>query len=228
MFRSARQALSLRRHRWVGFTLCAALALLGVSAVIFLTGGSAGTHTGTSSGTRTTKATGTSTGVPGPVAAATHASRAATPKQAHNARVAVHANTAAVLPQGVAAWDAGYGGAAQAAVSKQLGNVLMSYGFHQLPSMKQACGMLTAAVTRAAANAPIPDAAMQMSYQRALAELAKGAADCQAGISTRLQGVEDVVVHEDAPAVNQAMSVLAAGAKDLYQATAKIESTNRR
>ena len=71
--------------------------------------------------------------------------------------------------------------------------------------------------------APIPDAAMQRLYDKALAEMAKGAADCRAAISSHREGVEDIVLHQDTVMLNQAMSLIAAGAKDLYHATGKIK-----
>jgi len=73
----------------------------------------------------------------------------------------------------VAAWDAGHGGAALAALSSQFGNVLQAAGVKQYVPMKRACVQLAAEVAAAQAGPPIPDAAMQRLYAKALADFAR-------------------------------------------------------
>jgi hypothetical protein len=99
----------------------------------------------------------------------------------------------------------------------------MAHGAGQFVQMRQACSKLATAVRIAQTQAPIPDAAMQKLYAKALTEMAQGAAGCQAAISSHLQGEEDLVVHKDTTMLNRAMSLIAAGAKDLYRATGKIK-----
>ena len=63
------------------------------------------------------------------------------------------------------------------------GDALQAGADRQYFEMKSACIQLTHGVSTAEAGPQIPVAAMQMLYGKALAELAKGAADCQAAIT---------------------------------------------
>jgi hypothetical protein len=63
---------------------------------------------------------------------------------------------------------------------------------------------------------------MQMLYAKALAELAKGTADCQMAISSKPSGVESVAVHVDPTLLHQSVSELSAGATDVFRSTAEI------
>lgn len=122
-----------------------------------------------------------------------------------------------------AAWAAGSGGAALAAVSTQVGTVTQAAGVRQYVEMKMACANLASGVTTAQAGPPIPDATMQALYVKALTQLAEGAADCRAAISERSDGDEYVEAYENSTMLHQAMSAFVLGAKDLFQATAEIE-----
>jgi hypothetical protein len=214
MFRSARPAWS--RLRWVRL-ICAIIASLGLSAIAYLAvSGNSGQASSNSSGSAASTS---------PVAVGTTARPASAPVSAAGA--ATSARTAPLTPRHpaqVAAWKTGHGGAALAVVSTQLGHIMMTHDFRQFPDTKQACSKLAFAVKTAWASPPIPDAVMQQSYQAALAALAKAATGCQAAISVRQDGEEDLMVHEDVPMLNRAMSEIASGAKDLYRATDKIKT----
>ncbi len=206
MFESVRQVLWSRRHHGRRIVAYAVLALLGLSAVTYVTvAGRPGPTASTAAG----KLAGTALAVPASQAVGQDSNAALNPSH----------------PAKVAAWDGGHGGRALAVVSAELGDVLMTHDVRQFLEMKQACSKLAAAVTNARAKAPIPDAAMERLYKRALGELATAAADCHAAISYRQNGVEDVVVHENSTLLDRAMAAAVAGAKDLYRGTAKIGAT---
>jgi hypothetical protein len=203
MFKSARQILWPRKHRGVRIFIYA-VALPCVSV---------GMYFAVSSSPGSTASSGS--------AAVANGAVPASPVQP-----VTPASDLALIPgqpAKVAVWNSGRGGAALAAVSHDFGDALMAHGARQFVEMKQACSKLATAVTTARAMAPIPDAAMQRLYGKALAEMAKGAADCRAAISSHREGVEDLVVHEDTSMLNRAMSLIAAGANDLYHAIGKIK-----
>ncbi len=124
-------------------------------------------------------------------------------------------------------WQSGPGGTDLAAVSSQLGDALQAAGIRQYLSMKHACAQLAGSVATAEAGPQIPDVAMQKLYTKALAELAKGAADCRTAISTTPSGGESVETHLDATMLRVSMSELAAGARDVFRSTAEIEIISR-
>ncbi len=98
---------------------------------------------------------------------------------------------------------------------------------HQYVQMKAACVRLASDVKTAQAGPAIPAAAMQTLYAGALTELATGAANCQAAISQQTDGDEYIITHENSTLLNQSVSALAAGAKDLFRATAQVEVVSR-
>jgi len=122
----------------------------------------------------------------------------------------------------VVKWNAGPGGAALAVVSGQLGKATQAAGLRLFAVMKQACSKLAAAVSAAKAEPPIPDAARQGEYARALASLAQAAAYCEAGISTRPDGDEAIDTEQNGKLLGQSASAFTAGARELYLATAGI------
>ena len=94
--------------------------------------------------------------------------------------------------------------------------------------MRSACIQLTRTVSTAEAGPQIPVAAMQMLYGKALAELAKGAADCQAAIAVKPTGDDETIGFVvNATKRQQAASELAAGARDIYRSTAEIAIASR-
>ena len=133
------------------------------------------------------------------------------------------------LPVGVSrviVWHSGSGGKYLATVTRLFGNALQAGGERQYMQMRIACTQLTHGVSTAEAGPQIPVAAMQMLYGKALAELAKGAADCQAAITVQRQA-EDLGTKVNATMRQRAASELAAGARDIFRSTAEIEIASR-
>jgi hypothetical protein len=119
-------------------------------------------------------------------------------------------------------WKAGRGGVGLTAVFSQAGDVSQAAGLREYVEMKQACSKLGASVSQAQAGPPIPDAAMQAKYSKALSELGNAAADCQAGISEQPDGDEYIATTENQTDLSVSATDLAAGSTDLYQATGGI------
>ena len=126
-----------------------------------------------------------------------------------------------------ASWQSGPGGRDLTAVSSRLGQALQASGIRQYTSMKSACTQLASSVVTAEAGPQIPDAAMQNLYAKALAELAKGAADCRTAISVASTGDETTQAHVNTTMLHQATSEISAGATDVFRATAEIEIVSR-
>lgn len=124
----------------------------------------------------------------------------------------------------VAAWNAGPGGTTLAAITARLGTVLMAHDARRYVQMRQECAGLAAEVRSAGAESAIPDSAMEKLYSKALASLAAGAANCQAAVSSRQQGDEDLITKANPALLATAMSELTAGTRDLYIATAGIKA----
>jgi len=130
-------------------------------------------------------------------------------------------------PSHVTAWNSGPGGAALAALSAHASTALMAHGPGRFVRMKQACISLAADVATASVRPPIPDTALEIRYRQALTSFAAGAADCQAAISSRLEGDEDNVTTTKPALLARAISELDAGVRDLYQATGKITTPKK-
>jgi hypothetical protein len=122
----------------------------------------------------------------------------------------------------VKAWKSGSGGTALSAVTSHAGAVAQARGLKEYVEMKQECSELASSVSEAQAGTPIPDAAMQAEYQKALSELGKAAAGCQAAISEQPDGEEYVATTENSADLSAVASELAAGSQDLYVATGQI------
>jgi hypothetical protein len=234
---TSRLSLPRNKQAWLGITL-SLIALAGVSAALIAVATGGGTNK-TASGAPSA-VTGTATpGSSAPGATAPGSNKAS---QAHNGVSKAKTNTvsAAQLAQSggalslpsnaknlVLAWQAGRGGADLATVSRQAGTALQSGGIRQYTMMKNACGQLAGGVSAAQAGPPIPVAAMQTLYTKALAELTKGAADCRAAISTTPDGDETTKTAVNATMLHQSTSELAAGADDIFRATAQIQIASR-
>jgi hypothetical protein len=161
----------------------------------------------------------------GPQATAAQPSAPATQAAAEEAKLG-----GAVTPRNslrVAVWNTGHGGAAMRAVTARLGTVQMMYGAKHISAMRQACQTLSGAVTTALAATPIPDSMMQLWYKRALTNIGTGAADCRAGISSKLSGDEDLEIHQNAAVMSRAMSEFSTGNRELYKATAYLKTLKR-
>jgi hypothetical protein len=203
--------LELRRWPWLAG--CAAVAL-AVLATIFIS--SSHHHSAV------------------PVAAASPADALASPTPPVANHVAkAHRSSSSMTPEAAVAaihvsprlagalkkWDAGPGGPAMGNVSEDLGDALQDAGSRLYDPMRVACLSLSTAVTEAKDAPPVPDPAMQRSYALALTKLASATADCRAAISVDPYGDEDVKTYENPALLHKSMSELAAGVKDLYQAT---------
>jgi hypothetical protein len=124
-------------------------------------------------------------------------------------------------------WQAGAGGKDLAAVTRWFGDALQAGGIRQYSMMRYACARLAGSAATAEAGPKIPDAAMQTLYARALAELAKGAADCRMAIILKPSGDETVDTRVNATLLRLSVSDLAIGARDIFRATAEIEIVSR-
>jgi hypothetical protein len=121
-------------------------------------------------------------------------------------------------------WNAGPGGAALSAVTRQLANAMQAAGVGLYPEARQGCSALRSSVRTAQAAPPIPYAAMQKPYQGVLARLSSAAVDCQNAISVRPDGDEGTETSLNKALLNHSLSELAAGSKALYTATARIRA----
>jgi hypothetical protein len=212
------------------------IALAGV--VLAVRGGSHQANSGNTSaetgGAPAAPATGGTPAAPGSIEAthvnqATNSSSKAEGKVPSAAQVAENGG-ALSLPtntqSSVIAWQAGPGGKDLAAVTRLFGDALQAGGERQYVEMRTACTQLTHGVSTAEAAPQIPVAAMQSLYGKALAELAQGAADCQAAIATK-PGNEELGTTVNATMRQQAASELAAGARDIFRSTAEIQIASR-
>lgn len=130
-------------------------------------------------------------------------------------------------PSHVTAWNSGPGGAALAVLSAHVSTAVMAHGPGRFVRMKQACISLAADVATAGVQPPIPDVALELRYRQALTSFAAGAADCQAAISSRLEGDEDNVTTTKPALLAKAISELDVGLRDLHQATGKIATLKK-
>jgi len=119
-------------------------------------------------------------------------------------------------------WREGPGGSALASVERQMGAAMQAAGVKLYDVMKTNCTGLASEIRTAQAGPPIPDAAMQRLYARALAGLSRAAADCRGAISIDLEGDEDLSVHVNKALLAQSRLEFAAASKKLYRATAQI------
>lgn len=121
-------------------------------------------------------------------------------------------------------WREGPGGSDLASVTSQMGAAMQAAGVKQYGAMRMTCTTLASEVRGAQAGPPIPDAAMQRLYARALAGLSSAAADCRQAIAEHPEGDEDLEIHIDHALLDQARLQFAAASKRLYRATAEISS----
>ena len=220
------------RRTWPAIML-SLLALAGVALVAWGSGSHQVTIGGTPAGTTSAATTGTAT-APASVAPSqvNQAPPSGTQAQAHlpsAAQVAASAGALSVpagLQSSVLAWQSGPGGTDLAAVTRLFGDVLQAGANRQYVQMRFACVQLARSVSTAQAGPQIPVAAMQRLYGTALAELAKGATDCQAAI-TVTPGDEELQTNVNGTMRQQAASELAAGAAGIFRSTAEIGIASR-
>jgi hypothetical protein len=204
------------------------VVLVAISAALVYILTSGGSHAAASG---TQYAVGAATPSASSSPAVTHApSRSSATEPKNAAALAASGGALTVQPAHSAAaakWASGSGGTALTTLSRQLGVVTQSAGAHQYSNMKAACVKLAADVKSAQVASPIPQASMQSRYATGLADLARGAADCQAAISEQTDGDEYVITHENSTLLNQSKAAFAAGAKAMFQGTSEIEVLNR-
>jgi hypothetical protein len=121
-------------------------------------------------------------------------------------------------------WKAGPGGKALAMVANHMGSAMQAAGLELYAPMRMTCVELGSDVGTAQAGPPIPDAAMQRLYANALARLSTAAADCRSAISAHPQGDESISIHVNKALLSQSRLEFAATSKELYRATAQIQS----
>jgi hypothetical protein len=215
------------------------IALAGVSAALIAVAISGGSHQATSGGT--SAATGGTSAAPGSIKASpvnqapnssgggSSSSSKATSKVPSAAQVAESGGALslpATMQSRAIAWQSGSGGTHLAAVTRLFGDALQARGARQYLVMRSACAQLAHSVSTAEAGPHIPVAVMQTVYEKALAELAKGAADCQAAIAVK-PGDESPETKVNAATLQRSTSELAAGARDIFRSTALIEIASR-
>ena len=103
---------------------------------------------------------------------------------------------------------------------------MQAAGVKLYASMKTTCVALAADIGTAQAGPPIPYAAMQRLYARALVRLSTAAADCRSAISVNPQD-ESTSIHLNEALLSQSRLEFAAVSRELYRATAQIQSVHR-
>jgi hypothetical protein len=112
-------------------------------------------------------------------------------------------------------------------VTSQFGAVTQSAGLKQYANVRTACEILTGDLKTAQAAPPIPDAAMQKLYAKALRRMAAAAAECINAISVKPYGDEDLRTKEKTTLLDHSLGGFDAAAKELYRATAYIQAMAR-
>ena len=123
-------------------------------------------------------------------------------------------------------WKAGPGGKALTTVNDQMGSAMQAAGLQLYAPMEMTCAELASDIGTAQTGPPIPYAAMQRLYAKALSRLSTAAADCRSAISVHHEGDEDTTIHVDKALLSQSRLEFAAGSKVLYRATAQIQSAS--
>lgn len=230
---------SSRRPSWLWITASAiALACFTFGIVYAATSGKPGQAAARAGATTPASSAslqpGSTTGLqPGSTIGATTPAkgRAATAEPRSAAALGLDAGALALpgkLRAQAANWYAARGGTALAAVSGQVGAVTQAGSLRQYNEMKAACSALASDVSTAQADPPIPNAAMETLYAKALTTLATGAADCGKAISVQPDGDEQVVTQENPALLHQSSAEFQAGATYLFRATAEIEALSHR
>lgn len=228
---AGRISLPGNKRAWLGITLSVIVLAAVTAALIAVASG--GTHQASSGGT--SAATEGASAAPGSIKApqvnqarsSGNKAKAKVPSAAQVAESGGALGIPANMQSRVITWQFGRGGTRLGTISSLFGTALQQRGLRQYPLMKETCTQLAHSVPTAQAGPPIPVAAMQTLYVQALAELAKGAADCQAAITVTPTGDESQQTHVDAALLQQSVSELAAGSRDIFRSTAEIEIASR-
>ena len=128
------------------------------------------------------------------------------------------------LKHQIEAWRAGPGGAALSAVTEQMGHAMQAAAVKLYPSMRLTCVKLASDIRTAQAAPPIPDAAMQQLYARALTGLSSAAADCRQAISAHASGDETLDIHLNKAQMSRARAGFTTASRRIYNATASIQA----
>jgi hypothetical protein len=213
-----------RRVLLITAVVCLCVVAAGVSVAVFSSpGGSRGHLAGASS-----NPTATMTQAARPTAS-TASSPAASSRATTRPDITSHGVATSALqwpphlkPQ-ILSWKGGPGGKALATVNSQMGSAMQAAGLKLYASMRVTCAELASDIGTAQAGPPIPYAAMQRMYAKALVKLSTAAADCRSAISLHADG-EDMSVHVNKTLLSQSRLEFAATSKVLYRATAQIQS----
>ena len=226
---AGRFSLPRRKSAWLGITL-SLIVLVAVSAALIAVAAGGGTHQATSSasgGPSTAAGAAPGSIKVGQAPSGISKAKGNVPSAAQVAESGGALSLPTRMQNPAFTWQSGRGGKDLAAVSAQFGDALQMAGIRQYSEMERTCIRLAGSVATAEAGPQIPDAAMQTLYAKALAELAKGAADCRAAITSKPNGAESVETHVDATLLHLSISELAAGARDIFRSTAEIEIVSR-
>lgn len=112
----------------------------------------------------------------------------------------------------IGTWFNGGGETRITAVSTDASTAATASSNLDTTALRAGCTALQKDVESAQAYAPIPDAQMQSAWSSALAQYARAATDCVAGVDSM-----------DATVISRAASELGAGAKFMDQATARAQ-----
>jgi len=219
---------SSRRVMLIAATVGLCLVLAGVAIAVFSSpnGGQAGRVAGAGNSPATATPPAATPPAAQPTAPAASSRGTPRPKVASDGLAKSVLRWAPGRKRQILRWDAGPGGQALAAVSEQMGTAMQSAGLKQYAQMKLACAQLASDIGAARAEPPIPDAAMQRLYAKALTGLSRAAADCHAAISIHVDD-ESTDVHLNRPLLNRSRLEFAAASKKLYRATGEIEALHR-
>jgi hypothetical protein len=219
---SEQRTVEVRRIVLIALAIGLCMVVAGVSIAVFSSPGSG--HAGRAAGAVTSPVvTAPATQPTAPVA-----SSRATPSPG----VASDGHGKSVLrwPPGrtrqILRWDAGPGGKTLAAVGEQMGTAMQSAGLKLYAPMRLACIQLASDISTAQAGPPIPDAAMQQLYARALTGLSHAAADCRAAITMEGDG-EDLSAEVHGSLLTRSRAEFAAASAKLYRATGEVDSLHR-
>jgi hypothetical protein len=215
-----------RRVLLVTLVACLCVVAVGVSVAVFSSPGRQASDISATSNTPSSNApSGANTQAGQPTAPAS--SRASTgPKVKSNGVATVPLGWPSRLDHQMLHWRAGPGGTTLNAVEQHMGSAMQAAGVKLYASMKLACISLASDVGTAQSGPPIPYAAMQQLYTKALTGLSGAAADCRSAISEHPSD-ETTDIHVNKALLDQSRLEFAAMSKKLYRATAQIQSAHR-
>jgi hypothetical protein len=196
------------------------VAAVGVAALAtFLIVGSSG-HSPVSSRARTAR----------PMEAASEppsSARLASPASAV-ASVGVVQTQSKQVERTLEAWHKGRGGVELSALATQVGATAQMVGMRLYAPARSECLALASDVKAVSKAPPIPDTRMERLYVSAVAELGQGASQCEKAISVQPEGDEGQIAAVNRPALSRSVAEMTTGAKELYAATAEINSLGLR